>query len=570
METTMKILDRAADVADELFRRACHMEYAGSGNEEKTEHQQEHNDDTASADAPAGGRRRLQHRHRLMHHSLLHRPHRPRIHRRPRASGAARAYGRRGLKTPTSTPLPTAGWGSQSPYERVGDAVETKEETQHSRGEAKVHRPWSARPLPPPIGVEKLKDHDGPNDETGKHQSYHSADTAYPSLSPSGKPAHRTTVASPNTGDGLITLRVQPSTSIVTTSTTAELQRAVLRELVAWYFYARGSNPQTLSDTTEPAAGLSRSVNPLRPVKSMLAIGAEGSGGAGTAGGWALPALVEDADGEAAAGVDVWKGIGVKGFTFALSGRSRRSVGKEIDSGWSQTGGGDGGGGWASSGESVMPPPPPHTATAPHRISISHRARRVSLGTSLLLLTPSSSTDLYNASSSAGPPTTSKPIISRDRAASIIVSEPPRSARRRRAPHDRPRRFPASFGTALGPWVSHDPDLCDAHEHAKYHELVAGSPAAYDLERAKGWTSHERIKSFVWDVAMAEGGDDDSGDVSADGKKRVSFSKMFERLLLVDPKDRVGAEKASLEKKTAERKRRESLRGGVDEALGLV
>ncbi|KAJ3177930.1 hypothetical protein HDU87_004212 [Geranomyces variabilis] len=570
METTMKILDRAADVADELFRRACHLEYAAPGNEEKEDLQQEHNGDAATADAPANGRRRLHHRHRLMHHSLLHRPHRPRIHRRPRPSGAARVYGRRGLKTPTSTPLPMAGWGSQSPYERVADLVNKKEDTQHSRGEAHLHRPWSARPLPPRIGVEKLKDHDGPND--GEHQSYHSADTAYPSLSLSDKPARKPAAASSlDTANRLITLRVQPSASIVTTSKTAELQRAVLRELVAWYFYARGSNPQTLSDTAEPAAGLSRSVNALRPVKSMLAIGAEGGccGGAGGAGGWALPTLVEDADEEAAAGVDVWKGIGVKGFTFALSGRGRRSVGKDIDSGWSQAGGSGGDGRWSNSGEASMPPPPPpHTATAPHRISISHRARRVSLGTSLLLITPSSSTDLYNASASSSPLT--KPIITRDRAASIIVSEPPRSARRRRAPHDRPRRFPASFGTALGPWVSHDPDLCDTHEHAKYHELVAGSPAAYDLERAKGWTSHERIKSFVWDVAMAEGGDDDSGDASADGKKRVSFSKMFERLLLVDPKDRVGAEKASLERKTAERKRRESLRGGVDEALGLV
>ncbi|KAJ3162071.1 hypothetical protein HDU86_005769 [Geranomyces michiganensis] len=480
-----------------------------------------------------------------MHHSLLHRPHRPRIHRRPRASGAARVYGRRGLKTPTSTPLPTAGWGAGSPSTTAaGNVLGGREDVQHSRGETKSsHRPWSARPLPPPIGIEKLKDHDGPSDETQEHKSYASADTNFPSLSVAGKPAPTAgTTTSSTTADRVIKLRVQPSATVVTTSTTAELQRAVLRELVAWYFYARGANPQTLSDTAAPTTGGSRGVNALRPVKSMLVVGGEG-------GAAALSSLAEDVEEEAAAGVDVWKGIGVKGFTFALSGRGRRSVGKDIDSSVQGVGWGD-----SKSTAASLPPPPPHTATAPQaRTGTSHRARRVSLSTGLLLMSPSS-TDLDAAPAQSAQPTITT-STTRDRAGSVAVaSGPPRSAARRRAPHDRPRRFPASFGTALGPWVSHDPDLCDAHEHGKYHELVAGSPAAYDLERAKGWTSHERIKSFVWDVATAEGGDTDAA-----AGKRVSFSGLFERLLLVDPKDRVGAEKIALGKKIAEGKRRENV-----------
>ncbi|KAI8905338.1 hypothetical protein DFJ77DRAFT_479125 [Powellomyces hirtus] len=461
----------AADVADELFRLACREKYATGGR-------------ATAAAAPA---RRRHHLLKLTGHHHLHSTRRPRVFRTrgnnssssshtKRSSGAGRLARAPGV-TPTGTPVnlrqenSTTENGEEERLSQQQDQQQQHHQS-HASGWTRSARPKAARPLPPPLGHEKLKDYDGPA-EPEATRTYSHLSTPFPKLSPT-----------PSTRTSTLELRLRPHTTLHTTAAHFEAHRRLMRELVAWYLYSRSGSPLTLS-----AGGCERGQSPVRPIKMCV--------NSNSAGGVLLDAVAEEMEEEEDGGCDVWKGIGTKGFTFALSARKRRSVY-----------GFDAGERGVQNGNEVgsVPPPPPTMRAAPQPVGVAgmQRMRRVSLL-----------------------PNTTPTLASLTSALSTHDLTPPRT----RPATSRPRKLGRALGTSLGPWATHDPDSCDAHNHHNYHTHIAGSDAAYKAEHAAGWTSHERLRgaSFVWDVATAEGGRRESG---AGREGRYSFSKLFDRLLV--------------------------------------
>lgn len=201
-----------------------------------------------------------------------------------------------------------------------------------------------------------------------------------------------------------------------------------------------------------------------------------------------MPPLIEE-EGENNEGFDVFAGIGTKGFTFALSKVDRRSL-------------------TAAPSQPQNGPPVHSSATVnAFRGPYKHRMRRVSLTTDLQI-------------SDSGKPVVANFGLVKSSAAPLVK---PRERRRNLGPH----KFGRSWGTSLGPWVDHDPDLCDRHNHSRYLTNVAGSVKAYLEEQASGWTSHSQLQ-FAWqDVPAAEGGVVEH--VNQPNSK--DFTKLFDKLL---------------------------------------
>ncbi|KAI9097294.1 hypothetical protein DFS34DRAFT_650112 [Phlyctochytrium arcticum] len=345
-----------------------------------------------------------------------------------------------------------------------------------------------ARPVPGAIGVEKLKDHDGP-DEPMLEKVYHLGDTSYPNLRPVDPAQKKDITVAPNaeSSNKFIFLRVTPRDVYTLTPREIQSRQQLMRELHAWYSYSRWTSPVLQNDRP-------KAQNPEHPTKMCVSVAASVP----------LPSL-EEMEGENADGLDVYKGIGTKGFTFALSKTPRRSV-------------------WMTENDTERPAPPTRSATATMLEDVAnnqsssnlmgpppigdasihlrglyrHRMRRISLTPNLEIADLSASTD----SSTTPHPVTADFGSLKTNAAPLISHR-----ERTRTPGRRPSKFGRSMGTSLGPWIDHDPDLCDSHDHSRYMSEVAGSVMAYRQEKAFGWTSQSHLNESRADlVAVAEGG----------------------------------------------------------------
>ncbi|KAI8821307.1 uncharacterized protein EV422DRAFT_37203 [Fimicolochytrium jonesii] len=434
---------------------------------------------------------------------------------------------------------------------------------QHA-GSRRVSHGKVAKPVPNALGVEKLKDYDGPAEDE-IHKTYHKLDTDFPRLrtaedtDDSPKPALKAS-GGWSAQDRPMQLSVTPQNVVDVTPRTAEQRSQLMRELVVWYFYSRAGSPVLQSQSQ--AGGMERPTAPNHPTKMCMS-------SAGTDVSENLAAIPEDMEED---GVDVFKGIGTKGFTFALSKVARRSLHRAS----------------AAPGAAAHPPlgSTPSTAAlgflaspAPSQASLfddkqkrRHRMRRVSLTPALEIAERDAAS--VNAPPSAGlstpsptsatnshvpnPPFltnstktwTSSSALVFTRTQSYPLLKPRDKAKRNTGPS----RLSKAFGTSLGPWVDHDPDLCDAHDHATYLTDVAGSVSAYNAERAKGWTSHASLADLfgVSVLAVAEGGEVIQRERKSSGRR--DFKGLFDRLLVADESGLAKGGKGAPAKSAAEDK----------------
>ncbi|KAJ3189914.1 hypothetical protein HDU85_000200 [Gaertneriomyces sp. JEL0708] len=453
----------AADVADEIFERACAAEY----NQSTARGQ----DSTAGPTRRGKGRGRRDRARRLLrkqvkdgsndveHRGLGMRSRRP-ILRRAYRRLQRRLLGKKQAGNAEGEPTNTRAFRQARTLPSIdeNDEIHLNPFSEHHDSE-RVRSPRSGhftrstttkftRPVPGPIGFVKLKDHDGPDVPQIK-VLLNQADTHFPDLRPTVLKSDKT-----------ITIHLSDNDKLETTPTQFQLHGKLMRELVTWYSYSRRTSPVLMN--------CCRAISSAHPIKICVTASL----------GEQLPALQEaDDDGST---LDVFAGIGTKGFTFALSNVHRRSV-------------------WASQPELRTPPTSVSRQVSHANLPADaaskklHRLRRVSLTVDLAVA--------ENAGVGVHAPTPEFGLVK-------TIATPLIKPRDRARLHRGPTKFGKSFGTSLGPWVNHDPDRCDHHDHNQYFADVAGSVRAYHLEHAIGWASHAQLSSLdLWqEVALAEGG----------------------------------------------------------------
>ncbi|TPX70403.1 hypothetical protein SpCBS45565_g01728 [Spizellomyces sp. 'palustris'] len=372
------------------------------------------------------------------------------------------------------------------------------------------------KPVPEALGVAKLKGHDGPN-EPMVEKKYHTGDTHFPNLRPEAETADK-----PST-DRCISFYVTPQNVYDLTPRDVECRAQLMRELVSWYFYSRWTSPAL-------QGGEERATAPEHPAKMCLpSFKME-----------RLSPLMETED-ENQDGFDVFAGIGTQGFTFALSKVDRRTLRPNVAQVTTPP--------TQIPNDSGTPAPSPAVVN-PFRGTYKHRLRRVSLTPDLeIAQMGSSATNIPVMADFGKVKTNAAPLIK------------PRDRAKR---HRGPSKFGKAWGTSLGPWVDHDPDLCDRHDHSRYLIDVAGSVNAYREEHETGWTSHSQLQAVWSQLAVAEGGQFENTQMSEEHKK--DFKQLFDKLLDVTFGDKKASENNS---KIEEKQKRQKDPGAAIRSLAL-
>ncbi|KNC98764.1 uncharacterized protein SPPG_05746 [Spizellomyces punctatus DAOM BR117] len=373
------------------------------------------------------------------------------------------------------------------------------------------------KPAPGAIGVAKLKSHDGPS-EPMVEKKYHTGDTHFPDLRPEAE-----TTDEPSTNRS-ISFYVTPRDIYDLTPRDVQLRAQLMRELVSWYFYSRWTSPAL-------QGGEERATAPEHPAKMCLpSFKME-----------RLSPLMETED-ENQEGFDVFAGIGTKGFTFALSKIDRRTLRPTVAPVATPP--------TQSPNDAGTPTPASPAVVNPFRGTYKHRMRRVSLTPDLeIAQMGNSATNIPVMADFGKVKTNAAPLIK------------PRDRAKR---HRGPSKFGKAWGTSLGPWVDHDPDLCDRHDHSRYLIDVAGSVNAYREEHETGWTSHSQLQAVWSQLAVAEGGQFEHTQMSEEHKK--DFKQLFEKLLDVTFGDKKGSENIG---KIEEKQKRQKDPGAAIRSLAL-